>query len=101
MVMEAGVLQHFISTSPAEWLIASIWQGLVLTTLTWLALKLASGLRASARFALWLTVFLLVALLPCIAFTKGIFSAEIPTLAVVTAKGISVHLSSAWAYAIE
>ncbi len=57
--MEAILLRQLISTSPAELLIASIWQGFVLTALAWAALKLAPGLRASTRFTLWLIVFLL------------------------------------------
>jgi hypothetical protein len=36
--MEANLLRQFISTSPAELLIAGIWQGLLLTTLAWAAL---------------------------------------------------------------
>ena len=73
--MEAILLRQFISTSPAELLIASIWQGLLLTALAWAALKLAPGLRASTRFTLWLIVFLLVALLPCFAIGRGLFGA--------------------------
>jgi hypothetical protein len=72
--MEAMVLRHLFSTGPAELLIASIWQGLCLTALTWIALKLAPGLRASTRFALWLMVFLLVALLPCFGLGHGLFA---------------------------
>jgi hypothetical protein len=48
--MEANLLRQLISTGPAELLIASIWQGLLLTALAWAALKLAPGLRASTRF---------------------------------------------------
>ena len=64
--MEAILSGHLISTGPAELLIASIWQGLLLTAVAWAALRLASGLRASTRFTLWMIVFLLVALLPCL-----------------------------------
>ncbi len=39
--MEAILLGHFISTGPAELLIASIWQGLLLTAVAWAALRLA------------------------------------------------------------
>ena len=70
--MEA-ILGHFISTGPAELLIASIWQGLLLTAVAWTALRLAPGLRASTRFTLWMIVFLLVALLPCFAIARGLF----------------------------
>ena len=74
--MEAILLGHFISTGPAELLIASIWQGLLLTAVAWAALRLASGLRASTRFTLWMIVFLLVALLPCFAIVRGFFGAD-------------------------
>ena len=68
--MEA-ILRQLISTNPAELLIASIWQGVVLTALAWAAIKLAPGLRAATRFTLWLIVFLLVALLPFFAVSHG------------------------------
>lgn len=99
--MEADLMRHLISTSPAEWLIASIWQGLILTALAWAALKLASGLRASTRFTLWLVVFLLVALLPCFAVARGLFSVDLSALPGVPVQGFSVHLSSGWAFALE
>lgn len=73
--MEAILLGHFISTGPAELLIASIWQGLLLTAVAWAALRLVTGLRASTRFALWMIVFLLVALLPCFAIGRVLFGA--------------------------
>ena len=68
--MEANLLRQFISTSPAQLLIASIWQGLLLTAFAWAALKLAPALRANTRFTLWLIVFLLVALLPCFSLAS-------------------------------
>jgi beta-lactamase regulating signal transducer with metallopeptidase domain len=99
--MEADFVRHLISTSPAEWLIASIWQGVVLTALTWAALKLASGLRASTRFTLWLIVFFLVALLPCFAVARRLFSVDLSVLPAMPVKGFSLHLSSGWAFALE
>jgi len=98
--MEAILLGHFISTGPAELLIASIWQGLLLTAVAWTALKLASGLRASTRFTLWMIVFLLVALLPCFAIVRGFFGAE-PSLASPGPQTFSLHLNVAWAFALE
>ena len=74
--MEANLLRQFISTGPAELLITSIWQGLLLTALAWAALKLAPGLRASTRFTLWLIVFTLVALLPCFALGRVLFGVD-------------------------
>jgi beta-lactamase regulating signal transducer with metallopeptidase domain len=98
--MEASVLRQLISTGPAELLIASIWQGLLLTAFAWAALKLAPGLRASTRFTLWLIVFLLVALLPCFALGHGLFSAYSPASA-LPQTGFSLHLNAAWAFALE
>jgi beta-lactamase regulating signal transducer with metallopeptidase domain len=98
--MEANLLQ-FISTSPAELLIASIWQGLLLTALAWAALKLAPGLRASTRFTLWLIVFTLVALLPCIAAGRALFGSHPLLASAVPQAAFSLHLNSAWAFAIE
>jgi beta-lactamase regulating signal transducer with metallopeptidase domain len=98
--MEAILLGHFISTGPAELLIASIWQGLLLTAVAWVALRLASGLRASTRFTLWMIVFLLVALLPCFAIGRGLFGAE-PGLASPAPQTFSLHLNVAWAFALE
>ena len=99
--MEAILLRHLISTSPAELLIASIWQGLVLTALAWTGLKLAPGLRASARFTMWLIVFLVVALLPCFAVWRGFFNVDPSALPIVAQTGFSLHLNSAWAFGIE
>jgi bla regulator protein blaR1 len=98
--MEAILSGHLISTGPAELLIASIWQGLLLTALAWAALRLASGLRASTRFTLWMIVFVLVALLPCFALARGFFgnSAGLPSQAPQT---YAFYLNGAWALALE
>src|SRR5271156_1909212 len=97
--MEANLLRQFISTSPAELLIASIWQGLLLTALAWAALKLAPGLRASTRFTLWLIVFTLVALLPCFALGRALFGSS--SVSTTHQADFSLHLNSAWAFVIE
>src|ERR1700733_4802959 len=99
--MEANLLRQFISTSPAELLIASIWQGLLLTALAWAALKLAPGLRASTRFALWMIVFTLVALLPCFALGRAIFGDHTFFASAVPQAAFSLRLNSAWAFVIE
>src|ERR1700677_800546 len=99
--MEANLLQQFISTSPAELLIASIWQGLLLTALAWAALKLAPGLRASTRFTLWLIVFTLVALLPCFALGYGMLATHSTSTSVMHQAAFSLRLNSAWAFVIE
>jgi beta-lactamase regulating signal transducer with metallopeptidase domain len=99
--MEANLLRQFISTGPAELLIASIWQGLLLTAVAWAALKLAPGLRASTRFTLWLIVFTLVALLPCFALGYGMFATHSAATSVMRQAEFSLHLNSAWAFVIE
>jgi beta-lactamase regulating signal transducer with metallopeptidase domain len=99
--MEAILLRHLISTGPAELLIASVWQGLLLTAFAWAGLKLAPGLRASARFTMWLIVFLVVALLPCFAVWRGFFNVDPSTSPIVPQAGFSLHLNSAWAFGIE
>src|ERR1700753_3638620 len=98
--MEATLLGNFISTGPAELLIASIWQGLLLTGVAWAALRLASGLRASTRFTLGMIVVLLVSLLPCFALGRGLFGGE-PAYASPAPQGFSLHLNAAWAIALE
>jgi beta-lactamase regulating signal transducer with metallopeptidase domain len=99
--MEASVLRQLISTGPAELLIASIWQGLLLTAFAWAALKLAPGLRASTRFTLWLIVFLLVALLPCFTLGHGLLSAYPSPVSALPQTGFSLHLNAAWAFGLE
>jgi beta-lactamase regulating signal transducer with metallopeptidase domain len=99
--MEASVLRQLISTGPAELLIASIWQGLLLTAFAWAALKLAPGLRASTRFTLWLIVFLLVALLPCFTLGHGLLSTYPSPASALPQTGFSIHLNAAWAFALE
>ncbi len=99
--MEANLLRQFISTSPAELLIASIWQGLLLTALAWTALKLAPGLRASTRFTLWLIVFTLVALLPCFALGRALFGSQPFAASAMPEASFSLHLNSGWAFGIE
>jgi beta-lactamase regulating signal transducer with metallopeptidase domain len=98
--MEAILLGHFISTGPAELLIASVWQGLLLTAVAWISLRLASGLRASTRFTLWMIVFLLVAMLPVFAIGRGLWGAS-PSLPSPSPDSFSLHLNALWAFALE
>jgi beta-lactamase regulating signal transducer with metallopeptidase domain len=96
--MEANLMGHLISTGPAQALISSIWQGLLLTGFAWAALKLTPGLRASTRFTLWLIAFLLVGLLPFF----GLPLAEAAGFHSQAGAGDhSLHLSVAWAIAVE
>ena len=96
--MEPTIVQHLMTTGPAQILIASIWQGLLLTGSVWLLLTLAAAcgfpLRAGLRFALWLVVFLLVALLPCLSLVH-----HVPALP--SAAAFSLQLNPGWAYACE
>lgn len=98
--MEAMLLRHFISTSPAELLMRSIWQGLLLTALAWAALKLAPGLRSATRFSLWLIVFVMVALLPCFALGRMWFGDQ-ASAAALPQTGYAIHLNIGWAFALE
>jgi beta-lactamase regulating signal transducer with metallopeptidase domain len=99
--MEAMLLRQFISTGPAELLISSIWQGLLLTILAWSALKLAPGLRASTRFTLWFITFLAVALLPCFALARTSFAGNSPAVTNLPQAGVALHLNIVWAFGLE
>ena len=99
--MEAMLLRQFISTGPAELLISSIWQGLLLTILAWSALKLAPGLRASTRFTLWFITFLAVALLPCFALARTWFAGNSPAVTNLPQAGVALHLNIVWAFGLE
>jgi beta-lactamase regulating signal transducer with metallopeptidase domain len=98
--MEA-MLGHLISTGPAEALIASVWQGLCLTALAWISLKLAPGLRASTRFILWSIVFVLIALLPFFFLTSALLIPHPISESGESSAGFSLHLGNAWAYALQ
>jgi beta-lactamase regulating signal transducer with metallopeptidase domain len=95
--MEANLMGHVISTGPAQALISSIWQGLLLTGFAWAALKLTPGLRASTRFTLWLIAFLLVGLLPFFALPVG----EAAGFHSQAGMDRSLHVNAAWAVAVE
>jgi beta-lactamase regulating signal transducer with metallopeptidase domain len=99
--MEAMLLRHLISTDPAQLLITSIWQGLLLTAVAWAVLRLASGLRAATRFTLWLTVFLLVALLPCFALFRAWFGDSTAAVTALPQAQIGLHLNATWALLLE
>jgi beta-lactamase regulating signal transducer with metallopeptidase domain len=98
--MEA-MLGHLISTGPAEALIASVWQGLCLTALAWISLKLAPGLRASTRFVLWSIVFALIALLPFFFLLGAMLTTHPMSESTEASAGFTLHLTNAWAYALE
>ena len=101
--MEANLLRQLISTHPAELLIASIWQGLLLTALAWAGLQLVPRLRPATRFTLWLIVFLVVALLPCFAVGRQLFGTSVRQWAApyMGHGDRSLRLNSEWAFVIE
>ena len=101
--MEANLLRQLISTNPAELLIASIWQGLLLTALAWVALQLVPRLRPATRFTLWLIVFLVVALLPCFAVGRELFGISVGQFSApyMGHLDLSLRLNSEWAFVIE
>ena len=103
--MEANLVRQLISIGPAQLLIASIWQGLLLTSFAWACLavapRLGISLRASTRFTLWLIVFLLVALLPCLAVLRGWLGAQALSVAPPPQANFSLHLNIGWAFALE
>jgi beta-lactamase regulating signal transducer with metallopeptidase domain len=99
--MEANLLRQL--TTPAEVLIASIWQGLLLTAFAWAALKLVPRLRPATRFTLWLIVFMVVSLLPCFAVGREFFGARLRMFpaSMMGQANFSLHLNIAWAFVIE
>ncbi len=101
--MEANLLRQLISTNPAELLIASIWQGLLLTALAWVAMQLVPRLRPATRFTLWLIVFLVVALLPCFAVGRELFGISVGQFPApyMGHLDLSLRLNSEWAFVIE
>lgn len=101
--MVATLVQQFVSTGPAQLLIASIWQGLLLTAIAWGCLAVTRRHRfllpASTRFKVWLMVFLLVALLPCLTLAHGLIWPSSGTAAAPSYW--SLHLDAGWAFAVE
>ena len=95
-------LTQFASMAPAQFFIASVWQGLLLTAAAWLALKAFPliGIRISpgTRFVLWMIVFILSAALPFSALFEGqsLFAEPHKTGALFSAP----HLPAIWAVAI-
>ena len=95
-------LTQFASMAPAQFFIASLWQGLLLTAAAWFALKAFPliGIRISpgTRFVLWMIVFILSAALPFSAMFEGrsLFAEPHKTGALFSAP----HLPAIWAVAI-
>ncbi|HEY4047645.1 MAG TPA: M56 family metallopeptidase [Acidobacteriaceae bacterium] len=83
------------ATQPAEFLIASAWQGLLLISGAWMGLKAARKLAPRTRFVLWMIVFLLAALLPFVTLVDRPASSS----SALHAAGYlsSAHLDANWA----
>jgi beta-lactamase regulating signal transducer with metallopeptidase domain len=95
-------LLHFAqgaATGPAEFLIASIWQGLLLSSAAWICLKAVPRLAPKTRFGLWMIVFLLAALLPLTAFFRAPAAAISATHA--PAHFAAAHLNAGWALVLS
>jgi beta-lactamase regulating signal transducer with metallopeptidase domain len=60
-----------VSRAGSGALIAAIWQGALLAVLAALALRMAPRIPAAARFAVWFTVFVLMAALPFASLESG------------------------------
>ena len=67
--MEVNLMNviQFAVLAPAQFLVAGVWQGLLLTAMAWIGLKAFPKLSPRNRFILWLNVFVLAALLPFFA----------------------------------
>lgn len=65
---------RLVDLSPAltSSLLAAVWQGILLTTIAWLALRLLPKTPAAVRFAIWFGVFLTVTALPAISLLPSV-----------------------------
>ena len=59
---------HISSSTIAEFLIASAWQGIAVSILVAVLFKLLPTMSATHRFRIWMSAFLLTALLPLTSF---------------------------------
>jgi beta-lactamase regulating signal transducer with metallopeptidase domain len=84
------------ATGPAEFLIASAWQGLLLASGAWIGLKAVPKLAPRTRFVLWMIVFLLAALLPFVTLLHGPGSASSAIHGAVHFP--AAHLDAGWAF---
>jgi beta-lactamase regulating signal transducer with metallopeptidase domain len=96
--MGADLLQiaQVAATGPAQFLIASAWQGLLLTSGAWIGLKAVPKLAPRTRFVLWMIVFLLAALLPFITLLRQPGSAASAIHGAVHFP--AAHLGAGWAF---
>ncbi len=80
-------------------LVASIWQGLLLTLMAALGLRLLPGLSADAKAWVWVAVLLLVALLPIASLSYPRPGGAGHPAAVHLAESVSLALVAIWAAA--
>jgi beta-lactamase regulating signal transducer with metallopeptidase domain len=80
-----------LSPSAAGLVVASIWQGVLLTGAVALCLRVVPGAPAGVRSGIWTAVLVLIVLLPAIA-------ASMPHTGV--ADGRSMHLANDWSLAL-
>jgi beta-lactamase regulating signal transducer with metallopeptidase domain len=90
--MELNVLHGLqaFSGGAAGALVASVWQGVVLAAGIWLCLRLIPRAGAATRFAIWMTAFGVLAVLPLVRLH--------PTVAAsgIVARGPLVHVDVRW-----
>jgi beta-lactamase regulating signal transducer with metallopeptidase domain len=97
--MELSGFVHSAAQIAAGAAIASVWQGLLLAAVLWIALKLTPRLSAGVRFAIWSAAFVAILLLPVFSFTHvGASNAARPVVA--GANHPALHVDVRWALAI-
>jgi len=93
-----GLIQS-ASQIAAGALIASIWQGLLLSAMIWICVKIAPRTTAGVRFLIWMAVFLAAALLPLFSILAAPQAASTPQFAAL--HGVhAIQLDARWALGI-
>jgi len=82
-----------VSRAGSAALIAAIWQGTLLAVLAGMVLRMAPRIPAAARFAVWFTVFGLIAALPFLAL-------DMRGSAAAAAHGAWLSIDARWTFAI-
>lgn len=85
---------HSISAIAADFLVASIWQGLVVAACVALLLRWLPGLTAAVRSTIWTAVLLLVLFFPGLSLT--LHGGRAPS----AAHGGLLHATDAWSLAL-
>lgn len=91
-----------IARPAAEAILNSLWQGLALTLLTWLVLRIFRQTNAATRHAIWATALAAVVLLPFLGVPAALHPVHIPAMAPAPAllqvgAGWAVPLFVLWA----